>query len=138
MKKVILCLSLIGAFTLNAEPEDLKDRIVSFDEVVIPSEHIEFVKDWKELKPDLSELKIEFSRFMSNELGERFALVTFTKEKGLLRVVDARDVVGVLANGYRLHPIKVEGEAQIGKRGTLLLHFGIQQFPLVEVETRAE
>lgn len=136
MKKVILFLTLVGASVLVANSEEPKDLVVSFDTVSIDSQRVDFAHDWKELRPDLSEFKIDYRRFLSNQVGERYALVTLVKEKGALRILDTRDVVGILANGQRLYPLKIEGEAQIGPRGSVLLHFGTHKFPLVGLETR--
>ncbi|MDQ8197453.1 hypothetical protein QEH56_04800 [Pelagicoccus enzymogenes] len=136
-KSILLCMGILPLW-LNAAPPSPEDLVVSFDTVVIPQEKLAFKKDWNVERPDLSEFEVEFCRFMSNELGQRFALVTFTNSKSGLRSIDERDVVGVLANGRRLYPIRLEGETQIGSRGSLLLHFGQHQFPLVGLETRTD
>lgn len=137
MKKLIsfsLCLLSFGLFA-EPSPETL---VVSFDAVVIPQEEIAFGRDRNDLRPSLSEFQIEYRRFLSNELGERFALVTFSKEKAILRKVSERDIVGVLANGERLYPVRLEGETLIGSRGSIFVYFGKQPFPLVDLETRIE
>ncbi|MDQ8185801.1 hypothetical protein [Pelagicoccus sp. SDUM812002] len=138
MKKLMLVLLSFLPFWIIAEPPAPEDIVVSFDEVIIPQDELAFVTDWKTLKPDLSEFEIEYQRFLSNDLGERFALVTLFKRKSGLRIIDEKDIVGVLANGQRLHPIRLEGETQIGARGSIFVHFGQHQFPLAGLETRTE
>lgn len=114
------------------------DHVVSFDEVLIAEDQIVYERNSKDLRPRLSEFQVSYRRFLSNDVGERFALVTFTKETGILRIVDEQDIVGILANGERLYPISIDGETRIGSRGTALLNFGPNKFPLVGVETRNE
>ena len=138
MKKLILLLAGLLPLGLIANTDENTGFVVSFDRVEMPEEKVAFVADWKDLKPDLSDFKISYCRFLSNERGERFALVTFVREKGGLRRLKEDYVVGVLANGERLNPIKLEGETQLGERGSVLLHFGARKFPLVGLETRTD
>lgn len=139
MKKLIFFyLSWVAPFCIFAEPPATESLVVSFDEVVISQGNLAFDSDRNVLRPSLSEFEIEYQRFLSNDLGQRFALITFSKKKNMLRSISERDIVGVLANGQRLYPIKLEGETQIGSRGSIFVHFGKHQFPLVDLETRTE
>ncbi len=140
MKKLILSFLCILPLRLFAEPSvpSPESLVVSFDAVVIPPAELAFGTDRNALRPSLSEFEIEYRRFLSNDLGERFALVTFSKEKAILRKVSERDIVGVLANGERLYPVRLEGETQIGSRGSIFVYFGKHLFPLVDLETRTE
>ncbi len=138
MKKLILfCLALLP-LCLIAEPNALEDRVVSFDEVIVPEDKLVFGEELHAIRPQLSEFEIEYYRFLSNDLGARFALVTFTNQKAGLRRISERDVVGVLVNGQRLYPIRLEGKTQLGARGSVLLHFGRHPFPLARLETRTD
>lgn len=138
MNKLILCFLWIAPICLVANPIAPEDRIVSFDEVSIPQGKLEFGRDRNALRPYLSEFEIEYRKFLSNDLGQRFAIVTLAKEKAILRNVNVGDIVGVFANGQRLRPIRLEGETHIGSRGSILVHFGKHPFPLVGLETRNE
>lgn len=138
MKKLILLLWWVAPVALWGNSENFSDQVVSIDAVEVPNGKVEFVTEWKDLRPELSDFKIVHRNFLSNGLGERFALVTFTRSKGGVRSLKLDYVVGVLANGERLHPVRIEGESQLGERGSLLLHFGQHKFPLVSVETRRE
>lgn len=138
MKKLILLFCLFAPVISLAESVDAGSRIVTFDEPEIPLGEIEFVANWKDLRPDFSDFKIETCRFLSDKLGNRFALVTFTRSKGGVRELRLDQAVGVFANGERRNPVKLDGRNELGERGSLLLHFGTSAFPLVEVETRIE
>ncbi len=136
MKKLILLLASLCSCFAYSEPVSPSDLTVSFDEVTIAEGKLAFERESGDLRPSLSEFQLSYCRFLSNDLGERFALVTLAKEAGIRRIVDTRDIVGVLASGERLFPISIEGETHIGRRGTVLLHFGSHKFPLVGVEVR--
>lgn len=66
--------------------------------------------DWdrKALRSGLSEFEVSYYRFLSNGIGERLSLVMLSKDTGLLRVSDTREIVGVLANGERIYSTSVE------------------------------
>lgn len=138
MKILIVVIYSVLALGLRAEPLRPSDKVAAFDQVEISEGKIAFGGEWNALRPYLSGFEVEYCRFLSNKLGERFALVTFTSRKAGLKSVREEHIVGVFANGERRRAIRLEGEAQVGARGSLLVHFGTHAFPLVGLETRTE
>ena len=130
---LLLPLALLAAGALSAE--ERRTSIVRFDQNTPEPTQLHFIEDVTSLKPNLSVFTIENQRFLSGDQGERYALVTFRNPRNSVSV-EEKDVVGVLANGKRLYPVRIEGESRIHELGTVLLHFGEQRFPLVKVETR--
>lgn len=135
MKKLIPIVFCLFPFLLFASKSETEDLVVSFDVVELPEGTVAFVNKFKDLRPGLSDFEVTHRKFLSNEIGERFALVTFNRTRGGVRGLKKDYVVGVLANGRRLYPIQLDGETQIREEGSVFLHFGQHKFPLVAIET---
>lgn len=134
MKKLLLLIStlLFSSMAFAATGSE----VVQFDTTQIPTQEIEFAATMSSARPAVSKFGVTYHAFLSNELGERFAIATFINLSSSSTKLNTRDVVGVLASGERIYPIQIEGEQRIDGKGTLLLHFDTQKFPLIKLETR--
>lgn len=133
MKNLIFISTL---FVCNFAFAATGDDVVQFDTTQIPIQELEFATTMSAARPAVSKFEITYHAFLSNDLGERFAIATFINRSSSSTKLNTRDVVGVLANGERIFPIQIEGEQRISGKGTLLLHFDRQKFPLLMLETR--
>ena len=129
-------LSFLPILAFGQGDRELLSQALQFDPISAPPKELAFEPTLGDPRPQVSSFQINYHAFLSNELGERYALVTVSKSTASSSEFGTQDVIAVLASGQRIFPIRIEGERRITDRGTLLLAFGIQKFPVVKLETR--
>lgn len=88
------------------------------------------------IHPSNSDFKVVNYTLMSNELGERWAVVTLKNTASGNRIFEKKHLLALFANGDYIHP-KTEKHAFEGKEiQTLTLFFGINKFPILKIYTQ--
>jgi hypothetical protein len=101
MKKALLILVQIFFFAADANEETKENTNLFFDKPIAKSMNIQF-KIEEDLYPDRSTLIIEDFAFLSNEKGERAALVNLTNTAAAPHSLSPNQIYGLFADGtYR-------------------------------------
>jgi hypothetical protein len=101
MKKALLILVQIFFFAADANEETKENTNLFFDKPIAKSMNIQF-KIEEDLYPDPSTLIIEDFAFLSNEKGERAALVNLTNTAAAPHSLSPNQIYGLFADGtYR-------------------------------------
>jgi hypothetical protein len=101
MKKALLILVQIFFFAADANEETKENTNFFFDKPIAKSMNIQF-KIEEDLYPDQSTLIIDDFAFLSNEKGERAALVNLTNTAAAPHSLSPNQIYGLFADGtYR-------------------------------------
>ena len=101
MKKALLILVQIFFFAADASEETKENTNFFFDKPIAKSMNIQF-KIEEDLYPDQSTLIIDDFAFLSNEKGERAALVNLTNTAAAPHSLSPNQIYGLFADGtYR-------------------------------------
>ncbi len=106
-----------------------------FDQPIAEELKLQYEEAEKE-RPQRSEFQIVDSAFLSNEIGERWALVTIHNLSSENRTFDEDQIAGILANGTIRKPLSIKRIVRGRDSQSVMLNFGPSKYPLVRVYTR--
>lgn len=130
-KSTLLSL-LIVAFSGAAS-----DDALSVDRVVPADLTLAFPND-NHQQPDLSDFTVQHFVLMSNDAGERWAVVTLANNANGNRSLSDKHLMAILANGQRITPQPFTQMFRAGETLSLTLYFGDSKFPLLSVYARTK
>ena len=108
---------------------------LTIDRAINSELQLSFPND-KGVKPSASDFLMENYLLMSNELGERWAVVTLTNGSSGNRVLKAEHIMALFADGER----KVSDEFKLNFAGhetqSFTLSFGVSKFPILALYTQ--
>lgn len=93
-------------------------------------------KERERIEPERSDFRIVDYATMSNEFGERWALVTFRNSSSGDRILKDRQIVATLASGQRVYAQNLDERVGGNEMYTQAVYFGIHKFPIVRLEMR--
>jgi hypothetical protein len=111
---------------------DHADRVLHFDQPQAGLKSPRY-KQSPELKPDENDFELLDVSFMSNNLGERWAVVTLKNTSTGQRLFRKQNIVATFADGSQSYALEAEETFKGREIITLSIFFGIRQFPLVGV-----
>lgn len=129
MKKILLLSSLI-AFNCTAE----NSQALTVDRLVPNSFQLAFPND-KDLKPIQSDFDLVNYVLMSNEEGERWAVLTLHNTSGGERVLKHEHLMALFADGARKSPADVKLNFSARELQTVTVSFGYSKFPILSINT---
>ena len=111
------------------------DIVLHFDQPQIPISHYKFEQK-DELKPAPNDFKLIEAAFMSNNIGERWAIVTIENTSSGRRLLKNDHIIATLANGEQTKAFDLNDTFEGGEVLTKAIHFGDHKFPIVQVKMR--
>ncbi|MCG9761580.1 hypothetical protein L1D50_21135 [Pseudoalteromonas sp. Isolate6] len=111
------------------------EKALTIDNVVPNNMALAFAND-ANIYPDSSDFKVLNAVLMSNESGERWAVVTLKNQSSGRRTLTHKHLLALTANGQRIAPMKLSENFDGGETLSLTLAFGENKFPLLSVYTR--
>lgn len=132
MKRIVWLLLAIP-FVTQAN----KDDVLSIDRVVPQNFDLAFPNEFNN-QPDLSDFKINSFALMSNEAGERWAVVTLTNLASGKRSLTQKHIMAIVANGERIAPLEFLQSFNADETLSLTINFGESKFPLLSVYSRTD
>ena len=126
---------LIFLFPNWAFAEDVagKERIMQFDQTKVTHPRFRFEN---ELKPKPNGFELREAAFMSNEIGERWAIITVENTSSGRRFLKRENIVATFADGSQVNPSHLDENARGGELLTKTIFFGVRKFPIVKVDVR--
>lgn len=130
MGKRIIGLIFLFSFSVFAD-----DSVLSVDRAISNNIELAFPND-SNIQPALSDFEVINFILLSNEAGERWAVVTFKNLSSGRRTVTEKHVLALLANGSRVNPSEFT-EAFGGKEvKSVTISFSDSKFPILSVYSR--
>ena len=103
MYRVLFALFMFCSFSSFAAESD----VLTVDKAVPAGLHLSFPND-SNVQPNISDFNVVNYIVMSNESGERWAVITVKNESSGTRTLNESHLLGLFANGERLEPLKFE------------------------------
>ncbi|MCL1076784.1 hypothetical protein D5R81_01465 [Parashewanella spongiae] len=128
----IFWIFLLLPFQLFANDEPL-----SLDRVV-PSNFTLAFPNEDNIRPSISTFKVNNFALMSNETGERWAIVTLTNQASGRRTISQKHLMALVADGEHITPFEISQSFKAGETLSLTLYFGVSKFPILTVFTRTK
>ncbi len=133
MKTSILTIILLTYSTLSlADGYDAGDKTLFFDQPSSAIQHQEF-NDINPLEPDKNDFQIVEISHLSNNLGERWTLITFKNSASGQRIIKNEHVIATFANGSRRAAKNLKATLAGGALLTQTVFFGTHKFPIIKV-----
>lgn len=136
--RVSITIAMVAALTslscLSADDKRISevfnvDRIVSDDLV------LNFTND-RGIQPDISDFNVQHYVLMSNEKGDRRAVVTLENRSSGSRIFQSAQLMALMADGRRLSPQAYKQKFKAGERISMTLSFGSHVDPILKIYTR--
>ena len=110
-----------------------KERAIQFDQTEVT--HLQFRFE-NELKPKRNDFELRNAAFMSNEIGERWVMITVENTSSGRRFLRRENVVATFADGSQFNPSHFDENVRAGELLTKTIFFGVRKFPIVKVDVR--
>ena len=133
MHKSLISAFIFIAFTSNANETEVLtvDRIVSNKlELAFPNV--------KNLKPKPSDFELVNYVIMSNELGERWAVLTLTNTSTGNRMLEQGHLMALFADGERKNPLEFKLNFEGRETQSISVSFGESKFPILTISSGSE
>ncbi|WP_037471005.1 hypothetical protein [Shewanella waksmanii] len=88
------------------------------------------------IQPDISDFKVINTVLMSNEQGERWAVVTLQNTARGQRTLNQNQLMALISSGERIVPERFKELFSSNETLSITLHFGQQKFPILEIFSR--
>ena len=128
-------LILINHHDLMADDFPIKAHILHFDDVQKDFQDLYF-KDKEKIKPGSSIFTIIEKYFMSNDLGERWAVLTIQNTSAGKRLLKNVNLVATYADGSQSIAQNIDETLDGNEILTKAVFFGIHKFPILTIELR--
>ncbi len=130
MHKYIISTFVFMAFTSNAN----EIEVLTVDRVTSKNIEFAFPND-KNLKPKASDYELVHYVIMSNELGERWALLTLTNTSTGNRMLEHDHLMALFANGERQKPLEFKFNFEGRETQSITVSFGESKFPILSIRS---
>jgi hypothetical protein len=112
-----------------------KDNLLLFDENTPRQDTFSFDIDESELlKPRANDFELLHYAPMSNEIGERWILITVKNTAAGRRFLKSEHLVATFVNEKQVNPIDLNESVDSGKVFSKTIFFGVNKFPIVMLE----
>jgi hypothetical protein len=112
-----------------------KDKILYFDEVPTGMNNLHFDDD-KDIVPLKNDFELISFAPMSNDAGDRWALITVRNSASGSRKLIKKYMVATFANGKRTYAKALDIMIDGGELYSEAIEFGKSKFPIIKVEMR--
>jgi len=133
MKNILVITLILLSFSIYAdENENLTvDRIISNKlELAFPND--------RNIKAKPSNFELINYVVMSNDLGERWAVVTLNNTSSGSRVFDNEHLIALFANGQRSKPLTFKLSFEAKETQSITVSFGENKFPILSMNTESK
>ena len=132
---ILLLLVVCNHHDLLADEIPIDDQILHFDDVEGNFQNLNF-KDEKKIKPGPGIFEIIETHFMSNGLGERWAVVTIRNTSAGKRLLKNENIMVTFADGSQSFAQNLDDTLDGNDTLTKAVLFGIHKFPILNIEAR--
>ncbi|WP_019028233.1 hypothetical protein [Colwellia piezophila] len=130
MHKIIISALLLLSFSSGAN----ETEVLTVDRVIPNNLELAFPND-RRIKPKSSDFKLVNYVVMSNEIGERWAVVTVTNASTGSRTLENGHLMALFANGKRKSPLAFKVSFEGSETLSITVSFGENKFPILTINT---
>ena len=130
MNKIIISLFFFFSVTCFANEAE----VLTVDRVVSNSLELAFPND-KNIKPQSSDFILFNYVVMSNNMGERWAVITLTNSTSGSRTLKNVHLMALFANGKRKSPLDFTLNFEGNETQSITVLFGENKFPILSIFT---
>jgi hypothetical protein len=120
---------------LSAQAETVD--VLTVDRTVSKSIQLSFPND-KDIKPKKGDFQVINYVIMSNEVGERWSVITLTNLSSGNREFSHDHLIGLFADGSRLSPLEYKLNFEGQETQSITLSFGVYKFPILSIYSSNE
>lgn len=113
------------------------EDVLSIDRVVPHNIDLAFPNKLN-IQPEQSDFEVNNFILMSNEVGQRWAVVTVTNLASGGRSLTNKHLMALIANGGRREPVEFSRLFKANETLSVTINFGESQFPLLSVYSRTD
>jgi len=129
LSMALLCV----AFSASCAANDA----LSIDQTPIHTMDLAFPNE-NNVQPSLGDFGIKNHVLMSNDEGERWAVVTIENEASGRRTLTNKHLLAILANGERIHPNDFSESFDGKEMKSVTMSFGYSKFPILSIYSRTD
>jgi len=132
MRKAIFILLILISISTYANEE----TVLTVDRVITHNLELAFDNE-KNIQPKASEFELLNYIVMSNELGERWAVVTIKNNASGNRILVNQHIMALFANGERAYPSSLKTTFEENETKSLTVLFGENKFPILSISSNS-
>ena len=134
---LLLVTSLISfsSFSANKPDENELSDVFSVDRIVSNDVELNFTNDG-DIQPKISDFIVVNYILMSNEKGDRRAVVTLENQSSGSRIFKSDQLMALMGDGGRLSPLTYKQKFKRGESISMTLSFGNNTTPILQIYTR--
>ena len=133
MHKFLVLVFILLSFSIYAD----ETETLIVDRVIANNLELAFPND-KNIKPKSSDFELINYVIMSNELGERWAVITLNNTSTGSRVLENEHLMALFANGKRTSPLEFKLSFAANETQSITVSFGHNKFPILSINTETE
>ncbi len=133
MFKFIVAVLIIFSSVIQAN----ESEVLSVDRSVSRNIKLSFPND-RNITPKLSDFEINNYVLMSNEEGERWAVITITNLSSGNRMLEEQHLLALFANGDRRSPLEYKLRFAGNETQSFTVSFGESKFPILLIYSSNE
>ncbi|MEW6997410.1 hypothetical protein AADZ86_06885 [Colwelliaceae bacterium BS250] len=130
MHKFLVSVLILLPFFIYAD----ETETLIVDRVIANNLELAFPND-KNIKPKVSDFELINYVVMSNDLGERWAVVTLNNTSTGSRVFVNDHLMALFANGKRRSPLEFKLSFEAQETQSFTVSFGYNKFPILSIST---
>ncbi|WP_227992589.1 MULTISPECIES: hypothetical protein [Shewanella] len=134
---LVLIASLISfsSFSANKPDDNNLSDVFNVDRIVSDNVELNFINDG-DIQPKISDFIVVNYVLMSNEKGDRRAVVTLENQSSGSRIFKSDQVMALMGDGRRLSPHTYKQKFKRGESISMTLSFGNNKTPILQIYTR--
>lgn len=121
-----------GLFLCSLAAQADETEVLTVDRIISHDLALSFSNDRNE-KAKSSDFNLVNYVLMSNELGERWAVITLKNLASGTRVLENEHLIALFANGTRKNPLEFKLNFEAGEVQSITVSFGENKFPILKV-----
>jgi hypothetical protein len=127
-----LLISALIFITFTSHADEVE--VLTVDRVISSKIELAFSND-KGLKAKSSDFKLVNYVTMSNDIGERWAVLTITNTSSGNRMLEQAHLLGLFADGERKAPLELKLNFEGHETQSITVPFGESKFPILSIST---
>lgn len=132
MYKFLLLISILFSVSSYAD----ETEALTVDRVIANNLELAFPND-KNIKPKASDFELINYVVMSNDLGERWAVITLSNTSSGRRILEHDHLMALFADGKRKSPPAFNVSFEGQETQSITVSFGENKFPILSIGTDA-
>jgi hypothetical protein len=131
--RYIFPILILFSCVINAE----ETEVLSVERSVSKNIHLSFAND-NNIMPKKGDFEIVNYVLMSNEIGERWSVITLTNLATGNRTLDQDHLLGLFADGSRISPLEYKLNFEGKETQSITVSFGKHKFPILSIYSSNE